>query len=352
MATWLVTGAAGFIGSHVCERLLTQGERVIGVDSLDGGGAAALTRARVDRLAGHRGFELVVGDVAAPGAAEDVVATYRPRTVVHLAARTGVRGSAEAPIAYTDCNVTGTVALLEACRRRAVAHVVYASSSSVYGDGVTLPAGEHEPAVRPLSLYAATKRAGELAAHSYAQVHGLPTTGVRLFTVYGPWGRPDMAYYRFAEAIASGGVVEIYGDGSARRDFTFVDDVVEGVLAVAARPPQGRPGEGVPWAVYNLGRGRSESVGRLVGLLEELLERPARRRYVAAAPGDAAATQADPSQLADATGFAPRICLDEGLERFVNWFLAYRQATARPPAAPARRAAAARAPAPVPALGA
>lgn len=327
MGTWLVTGAAGFIGSHTCRRLLAEGERVVGVDRLEPGATPGLRRARVAALAGHRAFSLELVDVADHDAVAAVTAAYRPEVVIHLAARTGVRGSIEQPLAYTQANVVGHVALLEACRRSDVGHVVYASSSSVYGDDATLPATEHEAAGTPISLYAATKRSCELLAHSYGQTHGLPTTGLRLFTVYGPWGRPDMAYFRFAEAILDGEAVEVYGDGSARRDFTYVDDAVEGLLRIAARPPRADRDHPVPWRVYNVGRGRQETVTRLVDLLEELLERPARRVHLPPAPGDAAATLADARSLAEATGFTPRVRLDEGLERFVAWLLAYRAGT-------------------------
>lgn len=318
MATWMVTGAAGFVGSHVCERLLDEGERVVGVDNLIGP-RPALTCARAERLLDCRDFRLEVVDVTDADTVERLVRAERPDVVVHLAARTGVRGSAAEPVDYATTNVVGSVALLEACRRHDVGHVVYASSSSVYGDGDgSRPSVERSGAAEPLSLYAATKRAGELVAHSYGQLYGLPTTGLRFFTVYGPWGRPDMAYYRFAEAILEGRPVEIYGDGSARRDFTYVDDIVDGVLAVAARPPQ-VGANGVPSAVYNLGRGSSEPISRLVGLLEELLERPAQRRFLPAVPGDAAATLSDSTALAAAVGVQPRVSLDEGLARFVEW---------------------------------
>lgn len=317
----LVTGAAGFIGMHVAAALLDRGERVIGVDNLNTYYDTGLKEARLARLAGHPGFAFERLDVADRAGLHALVDAERGiDRIVHLAAQAGVRHSLVDPYAYVQSNVMGHLVVQEAARRLpGLRHLVYASSSSVYGANRRLPFSEADRVDTPVSLYAATKRADELMSHAYAHLFGLPQTGLRFFTVYGPWGRPDMAYYSFARAIAAGEPITLYDGGRLKRDFTYIDDIVTGVLGALDRPPEG----GVPARVLNIGNHRAEEVGTLVRLLEQALARPAVIRDVPPPDTEVAETFADVAAIAALTGFAPRMPLAEGIPRFVAWFRGY-----------------------------
>ena len=313
----IVTGAAGFIGFHVAAALLARGERVVGVDNVNAYYDTALKRARLARLAAP-GFRFVEADVSDRVAMAALVAA-EPQTevLVHLAAQAGVRFSMQDPYAYVTANVMGHVTVLEAARSLArLRHLVFASSSSVYGLERALPFTETARADTPSSLYAATKRADELISHAYAHLYGLPQTGLRFFTVYGPWGRPDMAYYGFARAIAEGRPITLYDGGRLRRDFTYIDDIVSGVLSVLDRPPE----VGAAPRLLNLGNNRSELVSRLVELLEEGLGRRAVIELVDRPAADVGETWASVDAAAALAGYAPRTSLAEGVPRFVRWF--------------------------------
>lgn len=319
--TILVTGAAGFIGYHVASALLTRGERVIGIDNLNPYYDVRLKRARLARLAGGFAFHEI--DIA-DRAAMDALIAREPeiRDIVHLAAQAGVRHSMIDPYAYVTSNVMGQVVMLEAARRLPrLRHLVFASSSSVYGLNRDLPFAETSPVDQPSSLYAATKRADELIGHAYSHLYGLPQTGLRFFTVYGPWGRPDMAYFSFAEAIMAGRPITLYEEGTLRRDFTYVDDVVAGVLGVLDRPPAA----GEPPRLLNIGNHRSEPVTKLVTLLEAALGRSARIEHVPRPAADVSETWASLDAIHALTGYTPATPLETGVPRFAEWFLAYRR---------------------------
>ncbi|MGH6946241.1 MAG: NAD-dependent epimerase/dehydratase family protein [Kiloniellales bacterium] len=318
--TLLVTGVAGFIGFHVADALLARGERVIGVDNLNDYYDPGLKQARLARLEGQPGFGFRRLDIAEDGALA-ALAGAQPEIagVVHLAAQAGVRYSLENPQAYLHSNVTGQLQVLEACRRLPrLAQLVYASSSSVYGANEKLPFSEDDPVDRPTSIYAATKRAGELLAATYARLYGLPATGLRFFTVYGPWGRPDMAYWRFAEAILDGRPITLFNEGRMKRDFTYIDEVVAGVLAALDRPLAA--GESPPHRLYNLGNNRPVALGRFVEALELACGRKAERRLAPMQPGEVEATYADIGRARRDLGFEPKTGIEEGLKRFVGWF--------------------------------
>ncbi len=317
----IVTGAAGFVGMHVAERLLQRGETVIGVDDFNAYYDVALKALRSARLAAHPAFRMVRADIAdAPDMAE-LVRSSGARRVVHLAAQAGVRYSIENPFAYERSNLAGHLSVLEACRHAGVDHLVYASSSSVYGDRPMDGAGfrEDDPTVSPVSLYAATKRSCELLSQSYAALYGFPQSGLRFFTVYGPMGRPDMAYFSFTEKIMRGEPIEVYGEGAMARDFTFIDDIVDGVLGVLDRPP-GRGGH----EVYNIGDSAPVGLMEMITTLETALDRPAVKIMRPMQPGDVTATYADISKLNALTGYAPKVPLAEGLGRFVDWWRSWR----------------------------
>jgi len=325
----LVTGAAGFIGFHLAQRLLDAGLRVVGFDCFSPYYDVALKRARAGLLAARPGFRMVEGDVADRAAVEALFAEVRPRRVAHLAAQAGVRHSIEAPFDYGSANLTGFLTILEACRHGGVAHLLYASSSAVYGGNVRLPFATRDPVDHPVSLYAATKKANELMAHSYAHLYGLPATGLRFFTVYGPWGRPDMAYWKFAEAIEADRPIEVYNHGDMGRDFTYVDDVVESVarlLPLAAAPDpafdRAAPNPATSWAphrVFNIGATRPERLMDMVAILEEATGRKAVVEFRPMQPGDVKETWADVDDLEAAVGFRPQVDLRTGLFRFVAW---------------------------------
>ncbi|GHE48028.1 NAD-dependent epimerase [Camelimonas fluminis] len=332
--TVLVTGAAGFIGFHLCQRLLAEGRRVVGLDTLNDYYDPALKRARLEQLTPSGNFSFSQTDIADAAALTDVFRAGKPAIVVNLAAQPGVRYSLLNPDAYTRSNLVGFQNLLECCRHNGVRHLVYASSSSVYGANRTMPFSVSQNVDHPLSLYAATKKANELSAHAYSHLFGLPTTGLRFFTVYGPWGRPDMATWLFAEAIATGKPLRLFNNGDLSRDFTYVDDIVEGVVRLLDRParpdPQwsgAAPGPGsssAPWRVYNIGANSPTAVPRLIALLEEGLGRKAQIVLEPMQPGDVPATWADTDALQAAIGYVPATPLETGVAHFVAWFRRWR----------------------------
>jgi UDP-glucuronate 4-epimerase len=317
----LVTGAAGFIGFHVARRLLDRGESVVGVDCFNTHYDPTSSVARAAELEQRPGFSLARTDIADPAALSALVNRTKPRRVVHLAAQTGVRYSLENPFVYERSNVAGYLSVLEACRAQpSVEHLVYASSSSVYGErSDNRPFREDDALDTPVSLYAATKRAAELMSATYARVFGIPQTGLRFFTVYGPWGRPDMAYFAFTHRIWQGQPIEVFGDGSAVRDFTYIDDVVESILAVLDRPPSDGGHR-----ILNVGGGRPVSLLEMIDTLEDAIGRPAQKVFLTAHTGDVTATWADASALAALTGYRPGTLLPEGLRRFVSWYAKHR----------------------------
>jgi UDP-glucuronate 4-epimerase len=326
---WVVTGAAGFIGSHLCRRLLDAGEEVLGLDSFTPYYDVRLKEARVAELTGRPGFRFERLDLTDAEATLAVVRNTAPDVLVHLAAQPGVRYALEAPASYIQSNVVAFANVLEAVRQVEVGHLVYASSSSVYGSTSGQPFSEHVPADHPLSLYAATKRADELLAHSYSDLFGLPMTGLRFFTVYGPWGRPDMAYYAFTDAIANGRPIQVFGDGSVRRDFTYVDDIVEGIIRISAVIPAGNAAwsaenpdyatSRAPWRIYNIGHGEQVTINEMIAVIERLVGRLAVREEHPPVPGDVPITHADTSDLLAATGFVPQWRIEDGLAAFVEW---------------------------------
>ena len=320
----LVTGAAGFIGYYVCAALLDRGERVIGIDNLNDYYDPALKQARLDLLTGRNAFSFHKVDVADR---EAMFAIFEAEQgldrVVHLAAQAGVRYSLENPYVYVDANVMGHLVVLEACRRVAgLRHLVYASSSSVYGANTQLPFSVGDRVDDPVSLYAATKRAGELIARSYAHLYGIPLTGLRFFTVYGPWGRPDMSAYIFTRAIFEGETIRIFNHGDMRRDFTYIDDIAAGTVAALDRPPEGG-GDELKHRVYNLGNHRSEDLMHFIAVLEKACGRDAVKVFEDLQAGDVKETYADIEASRRDLGFEPRTSIDEGLPRFVRWYREY-----------------------------
>ena len=322
--TIFVTGAAGFIGYHMCEALLARGDSVFGIDNLNDYYDVALKKARLARLQQHGGFKFAVADICDVGVLNHAVAAAgEVRAVLHLAAQAGVRYSLINPSAYVNTNIVGQLNILEVCRQLPdLEHMVYASSSSVYGGSSALPFSESDPVNVPVSLYAASKKADELMGNVYAHLYRIPMTGLRFFTVYGPWGRPDMAAFIFTRAIFLGEPIKIFNNGDMRRDFTYVDDVVEGVLAVLDAPPSGA-GEAALHRVYNIGNNRSEPLLRYVELLEKAIGRPAEKELAPMQPGDVKETYADIEAIRRDHGFEPKTSIDEGIPRFVAWYRDY-----------------------------
>ena len=330
---YLVTGAAGFIGSHVAHVLLARGDRVVGLDNVNDYYDPTLKEARLARLAPLAGFRLVRGDVADRALVEALFRQERFDVVVHLAAQAGVRYSLTNPHAYVDSNLVGFVNILEGCRHGGVQHLTYASSSSVYGANTEMPFSVHHNVDHPLSLYAATKKANELMAHTYSHLYGLPTTGLRFFTVYGPWGRPDMALFLFTKAILAGKPIDVFNEGRMQRDFTYVDDIVEGVVRVADRIPEGDPAwsgarpdpaaSRAPYRVYNIGNHDPVELMQLIRTLEKALGREAQKRMLPMQPGDVPATYADVEDLERDVGFRPATPIETGVQRFVDWYRGY-----------------------------
>lgn len=323
--TVVVTGAAGFIGFHVCRALLERGERVVGIDNVNDYYDVRLKEARLRQITGRPEFSLHRLDVADRLAICDLFEhTANLTGIIHLAAQAGVRYSLENPFAYADANVMGQIVIIEAARRAPdLRHLVYASSSSVYGGNTKLPFSTDDPVDRPVSIYAASKRAAELIGHAYSHLYGIPMTGLRFFTVYGPWGRPDMAAYLFADAILSGRPIRVFNRGDMRRDFTYVDDIVAGILAALDRPPQPHEGQ-PPHALYNLGNHRSESLLDFIAALERALGREAEKVLEPMQPGDVPATYADIESSRRDLGFDPTTPITVGIPHFVEWYQAYR----------------------------
>jgi UDP-glucuronate 4-epimerase len=320
----LVTGAAGFIGMHVSQRLLADGFAVTGADNLDPYYDVALKEARLARLRAHSRFAFARVDLADASAAAALFRDGGFTEVIHLAAQPGVRHSLSNPEAYLVNNLSAFGHVVEGCRHAGVAHLVYASSSSVYGANHVLPFSEDQNVDHPVSLYAATKKANELIAHSYSHLYRMPTTGLRFFTVYGPWGRPDMAPMLFAKAILAGTPIRVFNGGKMRRDFTYIDDIVEGVVRVLDRPPAGAvDGDGAPYAIYNIGNHEAVELEVFIATLAGLLGRPAIKEYAPLQPGDIPQTYAAIDRLNALTGFTPSTPLAEGLARFVAWYREY-----------------------------
>lgn len=323
--TTLITGAAGFIGFHLASRLLNEGESVIGIDNLNDYYAPDLKQARLDVLANYgKRFEFGKVDIADDGALDQFLKDKKYNKIIHLAAQAGVRYSLENPRAYVRSNLVGHVNMLEVARRSSqLEHMLYASSSSVYGGRTDVPFGEEDRADKPVSLYAATKKSDELMSHTYAHLYNIPLTGLRFFTVYGPWGRPDMAYYSFTEKIMNGETIKVFNNGDMLRDFTYVDDIVEGIVNIARKGPIKRSGP--PHGVYNIGNNNPEKLEEFLEILEEIIGKNAVRENLPMQPGDVPATYADITAINRDYGFKPTTGLKDGLEKFVAWYRDYKQ---------------------------
>ncbi|WP_028769590.1 NAD-dependent epimerase [Silanimonas lenta] len=326
----LITGAAGFIGSTLAHRLLDRGDEVLGYDNLNDYYDVRLKQARLDRLTPRPGFSFVKAALEDRAALEAAFDTFRPQRVVNLAAQAGVRYSLENPRAYVDANIVGFLNILEACRHKGVEHLVYASSSSVYGSNRKLPFAVEDSVDHPVSLYAASKKANELMAHTYSHLFGLPTTGLRFFTVYGPWGRPDMALFLFTRKILAGEPIDVFNYGNHSRDFTYIDDIVEGVVRTLDRVPGPDPAfdpmqptpasSSAPYRVYNIGNHTPVKLSRYIELIEEATGRRAEKRLLPLQPGDVPDTEADVSALMRDTGYSPGTPVEVGVRRFVEWY--------------------------------
>lgn len=333
MTKIMVTGTAGFIGFHLARRLLEQSIDVVGVDNLNPYYDVKLKKDRLAQLQDSPGFQFIRQDISERAEMAQLFGEQQCDKVVHLAAQAGVRYSLENPYAYTDSNLTGFINILEGCRATRVSHLVYASSSSVYGANARTPFSVQDSVGHPVSLYAATKRANELMAHSYSHLYDLPTTGLRFFTVYGPWGRPDMALYLFTQAILAGEPIQLFNEGRMKRDFTYIDDIVEGLLRVIDQPAQANPdwsgddpnpaSSSAPYRLYNIGNQTPVSLDEFVKTLETCLGKTAIKELTAMQPGDVLETSADTSALAADFGFQPRTSLSTGIERYVQWYRDY-----------------------------
>ena len=330
----LVTGAAGFIGFHLSRRLLEIGWDVVGIDNLNDYYDPSLKRARLEIIEKDERFTFQQLDIADRAGMERLFEENEFSVVVNLAAQAGVRYSIENPRAYIDANIVGFLNILEGCRHSdSVRHLVYASSSSVYGANTSYPFSVRDNVDHPVSLYAATKKSNELMAHTYSHLYGLPTTGLRFFTVYGPWGRPDMALFKFTRAIRAGEPIDVYGHGDMRRDFTYIDDIVEGVVRVMTTVPQPDPkwtgdtpdpsSSAAPWRVFNIGNNDSVELLRFIEVIEEALGTQAAKNLLPMQPGDVPATAADVQELAEAVGFEPSTPIEEGVRRFIEWYRGY-----------------------------
>ena len=329
----LVTGAAGFIGMHVAERLLARGDEVIGIDNLNAYYDVALKEARLSRLCAQSRFRFVKADIADADALRQVFQREKIHGVVHLAAQAGVRYSLDNPTAYVQSNLAGFVNILEGCRRSAINHLVYASSSSIYGGNRKMPFSEHDNVDHPISLYAATKKSNELMAHTYSHLFRLPTTGLRFFTVYGPWGRPDMSYFKFTKAILEGRPIEVFNHGNMQRDFTYVDDIAESVVRVLDRPPRAQPdfdamnpdpaSSSAPYRIYNIGNHQPVDLMAYINVLERALGRQAEKKLLPLQDGDVVSTYADTAALQTHIDYVPKTSVEDGIQRFVDWYCDY-----------------------------
>ncbi len=335
MEKFLVTGSAGFIGFHVTQRLLQDGRQVVGLDNLSDYYDVNLKRARLARLTEQPDFRFVEADLADRARMERLFAEETFDCVIHLAAQAGVRFSLTHPHTYIHSNVVGFTHVLEGCRQSHVKHLIFASSSSVYGANQLMPFSTHDNVDHPLSLYAATKKADELFAHVYAHLYGIPSTGLRFFTVYGPWGRPDMVLFIFTKAILEGRPINVYNFGDMRRDFTYIDDIVESVIRLVERVPSPNPAwdgkdldpatSSAPYRIFNVGAHRPAEIGEMISILEKKLGKKAKRNFLPLPPGDVPATFADVTDLEREIGFQPRTSLRDGVSRFVDWYLDYYQ---------------------------
>ena len=329
----LVTGAAGFIGSHLSKRLLARGYEVVGLDNLNDYYEVSLKEDRLARLEGQPGFRFVRTNLEDRDGIARLFASEQFDSVVNLAAQAGVRYSIQNPYAYIDSNIGGFINILEGCRHNKVGHLVYASSSSVYGANTSMPFSVHHNVDHPVSLYAATKKANELMAHTYSSLYGLPTTGLRFFTVYGPWGRPDMALFLFTKAILEGRPIDVFNHGKMQRDFTFIDDIVEGVFRVVERVPAGEPawsganpdpgGSYAPYKIYNIGNNNPVELLHFIGVIEKGLGREAQKNLLPIQPGDVPATFADVDDLMRDVGFRPATSIEDGIAKFLEWYRGY-----------------------------
>jgi len=320
-----LTGAAGFIGFHLAQKLLNQGHNVIGFDNMNDYYDVSLKQKRLGLLKRNNNFTFIRGDLIDKDILNEIFVKYRPQIVVNLAAQAGVRYSIVNPQAYIDSNIVGFYNILEACRHYLVKHLVFASSSSVYGNNKKVPYSVEDKVDNPVSLYAATKKSNELMAHAYSALYKIPTTGLRFFTVYGPWGRPDMAYFSFTKRMVAGEKIQLFNHGNLKRDFTYIDDVVEGVIKVMAKPPA-ETEDGAPYKIYNIGNNRPENLLYFVDTLEKhllaegLISKPVEREFLPMQKGDVYQTYADVSDLEKDFGFRPKTTLDEGLLKFVKWY--------------------------------
>ena len=329
----LVTGTAGFIGSHVALRLLDRGDQVVGLDNLNAYYDVNLKKARLGRFMDHPGYTHVHADLADRSAIEQLFERHQPRRVIHLAAQAGVRYAAENPHVYVSSNVTGFLHILEGCRRHGVEHLMFASTSSVYGANTRMPFSEHQSTEHPLTLYAATKKANEMMAHSYAHLYGIPCTGLRFFTVYGPWGRPDMALFLFTKAILAGEPIQVFNSGHHKRSFTYIDDVVEGVVRTLDEVPAPNPNwdsqtpdpasSNAPYRLYNIGNEQPVELLRYIEVLEQCLGRKAQMEMLPLQAGDVPDTEADVSELIAAVNYRPQISVETGVARFAQWYRSY-----------------------------
>jgi UDP-glucuronate 4-epimerase len=329
----LVTGSAGFIGSALSLRLLERGDEVIGIDCINDYYDVALKEARLARTADHAGFTGLRVSIDDRDAMAEIFRTHRPQRVVNLAAQAGVRYSLENPLAYVDTNLLGFANILEGCRHNDVEHLVYASSSSVYGSNTNMPFSVHDNVDHPVSLYAASKKANELMAHTYSHLYRIPTTGLRFFTVYGPWGRPDMAYFKFTQNILAGKPIDVFNNGNHQRDFTYIDDIVEGVVRVLDKLPEPNPDwsgdtpdsatSTAPYRLYNIGNNQPVELMHYIEVLEDCLGKKAVKNMLPMQPGDVQATYADVSELVKAIDYKPAMSVEEGMSRFVDWYMDY-----------------------------